>query len=287
MIILLLLGGVHAMTAWIGQFEKPERLEAPIHLTVTHGFQIRWVEQRSTNENAETVVFIHGTPGGAGVWREEFTGGGTGICARANLIAYDRPGFGKSKPISRHPHLSEQVDALTNLLARITTNRVWLAGHSYGGPIALQAAVEHPERIAGALLIGGDVDPGLEKILWIQRVANYRFISWLLPRSLRQCNREVLAAPEDLKRLEAELPRLSVPIVMLHGTKDQLVPVENVAWLQARLEAADKTNLFCKIVLPGVNHFIPWEHPDQVDRGLEVLMRMRTGMGSEPEEGKE
>jgi len=52
------------------------------------------------------------------------------------------------------------------------------------------------------------------------------------------------------------------------------VPVENVAWLEQQLGALGKTNLFAKIILPGVNHFIPWEHPAEVERALRQLDQM-------------
>jgi pimeloyl-ACP methyl ester carboxylesterase len=192
-----------------------------------------------------------------------------------DLVAYDRPGFGASEPAANPPHLQRQVDALTNLLAVAgITNRVLLVGHSYGGPIALLAAIQHPDKIAGALLIGADVSPELEKMLWFQYAANSPLAAWLLPRSLRQCNREILAARGDLDALRNQLPDLSVPIVMLHGTRDQLVPVENVAWLESRLVTLGKTNLFAKIKLPGANHFIPWERPADVAEGIRTLVQM-------------
>jgi pimeloyl-ACP methyl ester carboxylesterase len=61
---------------------------------------------------------------------------------------------------------------------------------------------------------------------------------------------------------------------MLHGDRDPLVPVENVAWLEQRLAAQGKSGLFAKIILPGVNHFIPWEHPEEVARGIRLLVTM-------------
>jgi len=84
------------------------------------------------------IVFVHGSPGGAGVWRSQFAEPFPG----ANLIAYDRPGYGVSQPLSRHPHLQEQADALVALIAIATTNRVFVVGHSYGGPVALLAAIQ-------------------------------------------------------------------------------------------------------------------------------------------------
>lgn len=220
------------------------------------------------------LVFIHGSPGGAGVWAAQFESPLT----NANLFAYDRPGFGRSKPVVPQPHLQMQVDALMTLLASATTNRVLLVGHSYGSPIALLAALEHPNKIRGALLIGGDVDPAQEKPFWVQYISGWRVTSWMLPHALRQCNREMLTVRGDLAAMQKQLPQLTVPVVMLHGDRDPLVPVENVAWLEQQLKALGKTNLFAKKILPGVNHFIPWEHPDEVERAVCLLDQMATDL---------
>ncbi len=132
-----------------------------------------------------------------------------------------------------------------------TTNRVLLVGHSYGSPIALLAALEHPDKIGGILLIGGDVDPAQEKPMWIQYFFGWRLTSWVLPRSLRQCNREMLTVGDDLKKVQALLPSLAVPVVMLHGDQDPLVPVENVAWMEAQLATLGKSSQASTISSPG------------------------------------
>lgn len=242
----------------------------PIHITSTKGYTIRWAEKTAATNSGLDLVFVHGSPGGAGVWAFQFKA----PFPNANLLAYDRPGFGKSKPAKAQPHLQEQVDALMTLLAGVTTNRVLLAGHSYGSPIALLAALEHPDKIRGVLLIGGDVDPAQEKPWLVQYIFGWRATSWLLPHALRQCNREMLTVRGDLTEMQKLLPKLSVPVVMLHGDRDPLVPVENAAWLEQQLATSGKTHLFAKIILPEVNHFIPWEHPDQVEQGIRRLDQM-------------
>ena len=261
----------HAVPGLFAKFDDPARLGVPIHVTVTNGFTIRWVEKPdATNRSALNLVFVHGTPGGAGVWASQFQTPFT----NANLFAYNRPGFGGSKPVCAQPHLQLQADALLTLLSCLTTNRVLLVGHSYGCPITLLAALEHPEKIGGVLLIGGDVDPAQEKPWILQYVFGWRATSWFVPQALRQCNRELLTVRADLTEMQKSLPRLSVPVVMLHGDRDPLVPVENVAWLEQKLAGLGKTNLFAKIILPGVNHFIPWEHPDAVERSIQLLAKM-------------
>ncbi len=272
------LGLLIALPAFAGmfaQFDNPERLGAMVHVTTTNGFTLRWAEKRSATNTGLDLVFIHGSPGGAGVWASQFKAPYPG----ASLYAYDRPGFGLSLPVGNQPHLRGQVDALMVLLARATTNRVLLVGHSYGSPIALLAALEHPDQIGGVLLIGGDVDPAQENPWFVQYFFGWRATSWLLPRALRQCNREMLSARADLVQMQTQFARLAVPVVMLHGDHDPLVPVENVAWFEQQLAALGKANLFAKIILPGVNHFIPWEHPGEVERGIRLLINMAAGPG--------
>jgi pimeloyl-ACP methyl ester carboxylesterase len=262
---------LQAFPGLLAKFDDPARLRAPVQILTTNGFTLRWAEKiAATNRVGFDLVFIHGSPGGAGVWATQFET----LATNANLFAYDRPGFGKSKPVLTQPHLQMQVDALMSLLACATTNQVLLVGHSYGSPIALLATLEHPEKIRGALLIGGDVDPAQEKPFWVQYIFGWRVTSWMLPHALRQCNREMLTVRADLAAMRKRLPQLAVPVVMLHGDRDPLVPVENVAWLEQQLGTLGKTNLFAKIILPGVNHFIPWEHPAEVERALRQLDQM-------------
>jgi pimeloyl-ACP methyl ester carboxylesterase len=269
----LLSCGFMALRAFAGYFSKfddPARLDATVQVTVTNGFTLRWAEKLAATNPPSELVFVHGSPSGAGVWAAQFHSPLT----NANLIAYDRPGFGASLPAKHQPHLQGQVDALLTLLACATTNRVLLVGHSYGSPIALLAALEHPDKIRGVLLIGGDVDPAQENPWYIQYFFGWRLTSWVLPRPLRQCNREMLTVRADLVGLQRRLPRLAVPVVMLHGDRDPLVPVENVAWLETQLTVLGKSGLFSKIILPGANHFIPWEHPADVERAIHVLEAM-------------
>ena len=262
---------LHAFPGLFAKFDDPARLGVTVQILTTNGFTLRWAEKiAASNQAGFDLVFVHGSPGGAGVWATQFQT----LATNADLFAYDRPGFGKSKPVLTQPHLQMQVDALMDLLAGATTNKVLLVGHSYGSPIALLATLEHPEKIRGALLIGGDVDPAQEKPFWVQYFFGWRGTSWLLPRALRQCNREMLTVRADLAAMQKQLPQLAVPVVMLHGDHDPLVPVENVAWLEQQLGALGKTNLFAKIILPGVNHFIPWEHPAEVERALRQLDQM-------------
>jgi pimeloyl-ACP methyl ester carboxylesterase len=224
------------------------------------------------------IVFIHGTPGSAAhfkaLFREPFPG--------ANLIALDRPGFGGSHCRHWQAGLEAQADAVGMLLRESPPLRTLLLGHSYGAPVALKAALRHPDQVAGVVLIGGCVDPAQERVSWGQRVANWPSIAWLLPRSLRRCNRELLGLRDELEQLGAELPALRVPVVMLHGDCDRLVPVANVAYLKRLFAAAGMSGLFEERVLEGRGHFIPWQDPDAVRQAI-AFVAARAGAAGHPQ----
>ena len=211
------------------------------------------------------IIFIHGTPASGAIFGEQFLH----PFPKANLVTFDRPGFGKSKPDVRKPGLAFHAEAVGTLLH--TNRRTILVGHPYGAPVAIAAALQFTNQVAGLVLVGGSVDRAQETIYRAQRWADWPAISWLFPRALRQCNRELLTLRDDLRRLQPELARLNVPVVMVHGAKDRQVPVANVEFLRGKFALAGKSNLFEALVYPEANHFIPWKRPEALEAGLQAL----------------
>jgi len=257
---------LHLASFWFSLHDRSMQAYASETLTDRSGRKVRCYELLQSNA-VWNIVFIHGTPASAAVFGEQFRQ----PFPRANLFALDRPGFGASGPGRRRPSLDEQADAVGAVLSTIPPGRTILVGHSYGGPVALLAALKFTNQVSGVVLIGGSVDPGQEHIYTIQYIADWPLVAWLLPRPLRQCNRELLTLRGDLLQLQPQLASLNVPVIMLHGNRDRQVPVANVAWLRAQLATAGKANLFDALVYPDYNHFIPWEHPDAVQAALRKL----------------
>jgi pimeloyl-ACP methyl ester carboxylesterase len=81
-----------------------------------------------------------------------------------DVVAYDRRGFGEVPPAGgpfRH------VDDLLAVLDAVSPDApAWLVGSSMGGGVALDAALESPERVAGLVLlaptVSGDPEPDEE-----------------------------------------------------------------------------------------------------------------------------
>lgn len=101
-------------------------------------------EQRPDGPHSPPIVMIHGDFGDA---FEGWGVAGAQIGQRYRTIAVDRPGLGMSLlPDTRFTVASEAADLL-QVVADMGLASIHLAGHSYGGLIALEMAARQPERI--------------------------------------------------------------------------------------------------------------------------------------------
>ena len=73
-----------------------------------------------------------------------------------DLVAPDRRGSGDSEP-GAGPSTATHVDDLLVVLDALALERVLLVGNSTGGALALDAALLHPERVSGVVLLGAAV----------------------------------------------------------------------------------------------------------------------------------
>ena len=94
------------------------------------------------------VVLLHGMKFQAETWRE--LGTLDHLAALGwRALAVDMPGFGKSPATERVPG-----QTLLDLLDTLQLDRAVLIGPSMGGRIALEFAIDHPQRVAGLILAG-------------------------------------------------------------------------------------------------------------------------------------
>lgn len=95
------------------------------------------------------LLMLHGGPGGYDqglldmeMWVEE----------GFSVLSVSRSGYLRT-PISTAASFEEQADALIALLNILRIERVFVLGASAGGPVALNLALQHPERVGALILV--------------------------------------------------------------------------------------------------------------------------------------
>ena len=99
------------------------------------------------------VVLLHGLGDEADTWRRVLPL----LAEDYRAIAPDLPGFGRSDKPDRSYTVPFFAATMLELLDRLAVPRAVLVGHSTGAIIAHHFALEHSERVARLVLIGGSL----------------------------------------------------------------------------------------------------------------------------------
>jgi pimeloyl-ACP methyl ester carboxylesterase len=93
------------------------------------------------------LVFVHGYALDCRMWDDQFDD----FADRYRVVRYDIRGFGRSDPPTAAPYSNH--DDLRRLLDLLGIDRAHVCGLSMGGGIAIDFALEHPERVGSLVLI--------------------------------------------------------------------------------------------------------------------------------------
>lgn len=103
------------------------------------------------------VVLIHGASGNLRDFTFDLMGR---LVPRFRVIAVDRPGLGHSDRLhDRGESPAEQARVLDRAAAMLGVERAVIAGHSYGGSVALAWALDHPGRVGAVVSLAGAAMP--------------------------------------------------------------------------------------------------------------------------------
>jgi pimeloyl-ACP methyl ester carboxylesterase len=207
------------------------------------------------NDSLPLVLFVHGAPGSAANYKRYLND--TLLQKKAHLIAVDRPGYGGSQKGYTVTSIEKQARFIQKVMAKNKSNKpAVLVGHSYGGPIVARIAMDYPNEVGALVMQAPAVDPNNEKKWFVNKPIDKKWVRWALPKPIRVSNDEKLSHPEELEKMLPLWHTLTIPIVHIHGTKDSIVPFENMTFVENK---AVNANL--KVVrVENASHFIPWEY---------------------------
>ncbi len=219
------------------------------------------------NLEAENVaIFIHGSPGSWDNFKWFLKN--PELQSSWGMISVDRPGYGGTNPGVTEPSLERQAKVVAQAFDVLDENQnIVLIGHSLGGPVAAQVAIDFPNLVDGLIFVAALMDPELEKTKWIQYPATWPIIRSAIPEALRVCNEEILPLKAQLEEQKQKLATITQPSIILQGEEDELVPPGNADYLMKHLTRAE-TSLH---LYPESNHFIPFTQPGLIKKAMNEI----------------
>ena len=249
--------------------------------------------------SGDPVVLIHGYPLNGNSWerqeRELLANG-------YHVISYDRRGFGRSSQptvgydydtfaadlnaLLEHLDLSDSVlvgfsmgsGEVTRYLGTYGSARVRKAALLGAIPPYLRKTEDNPEGVDGEVFEQIKAAIATDRYAWFKDfLDNFYNTDTLMPDRISeqawQASFNVAAGASPfasyacvdtwLTDFRGDLPKIDVPVLVVHGTDDRILPFEATA---ARLpDLIDDIKL---VAVEGGPHNIAWTHPDDVNEAL-------------------
>jgi len=239
------------------------------------------------------IVLLHGFGASLYSWQKVFQP----LSQYGKVIAFDRPAFGLTeKPLrwkGQNPYSPQaQMKLVVGILNYFNIQKAILMGHSAGGTLAMQIALEYPERVQSLILVDPAVYNGGGTPGWLRPVFHspqMRHLGPLLARQIQARGRDFLNRSwHDPSQLDAatislyEKPflaknwdrglweltlasrttdfagresELSIPILVITGDDDHIVPT-----LESKHLVTELPNGFLAII-PNAGHIPHEEKP--------------------------
>ena len=245
----------------------------------TAGTRLYWEEAGT----GEPLVLLHAGIADRRMWDAQMAA----FAPHFRVIRFDTRGFGRSE-LGTGP-FSYRADVISLLDAR-GIDRAHLIGVSFGGSVALDVALDYPDRIRSlvigassprgiidhaelhplweevdALVEAGKIDEAneLEARMWVDGpIRSPETVDPAIRERMLEMNRPLLAAASELEEIEIDPPvaerldQLQMPVLVLAGEYDQPSSIAGPKLLADRIPHAEFQ------MLHGAAHLLNMEQPD-------------------------
>ncbi len=203
------------------------------------------------------VLILHGWGSSSGAWRkiqESLSASGF------QVIIPDLPGFGKTPPPNSVWGVHEYADFVFRFMDNLNIQRVILAGHSFGGQVAVQCSLLHPEKIERLVLIAPAAvrhKPTLQNYILKYVAKTVGMILYVVPHNIRENIKHAAYAllrrrdyvmaygimRDIFKKLTQEdfspvLKGIKTPTLLIWGKKDIMTPIEDGEFMASQIPGA-------------------------------------------------
>jgi long-chain acyl-CoA synthetase len=222
---------------------------------------------------AQALVLVHGYGGSATQWKYQLQTFGQTV----RVIAPDLRGHGQSDDPADLPcDMESLVDDLELVIEGLDVPRpFYLLAHSFGGAVATEYVLRHPDQVDGLVLIGVP-----SRFIVRDIVRRLMLIPDPLFSAIARLINVALYAPQrTLKRMlhnalttwkgQASLEQLRVPTLVVMGHRDTVFLREHYEDVSRSIPGSQQ------VVIPVSAHLVQLERPDAVNRAIRRFIEAR------------
>ncbi|NTU66739.1 MAG: alpha/beta hydrolase [Candidatus Moranbacteria bacterium] len=222
----------------------------------------------------KAVVFLHG-------WGSEAMHFGGMLQKIESAAALDLPGFGGSEKPKGDWFLEDYVEFVRKFIEQLGIKKPVIAGHSFGGSIAIRYASEHKDAVDRMILIGSAGIrrksarkiiflmlsktvglifriPGLGKLRNAARKRFYKAIDsedYIQSGELSEIYKRIVS--EDISK---SFPNVTVPTLLIWGEDDKETPISDAREMSRSIPGSELE------IIKGAGHYVFLDKPEEFER---------------------
>lgn len=249
--------------------------------TLSDGTNINYV----TSGTGSHVTLL--MPGALGTARTDFTPQLEGLNSEGHLslVAWDPPGYGKSRPPSRTFPLNffeRDANVAVEFMKTIGHDKFSVLGWSDGGITGLILAAKYPEHVRKLVAFAANAyftDQDLDMILKVKDVSKWSermrapmeeiygkdhfpvlWSQWC------ESVEKIIESSPDKDICKNLVPNIKCPTLIVHGDKDAMVAAEHPEYLQKRIPEARMQRF------PDGKHNLHFKYKEEFNKLVECFL---------------
>lgn len=212
------------------------------------------------------LVIFHGTPANRYLYTRFLRTAPRGI----EVVLPTRLGFGVGHETAV-TSFDEQLSILKPFLpgGEFGDKKIITLGVSYGGELAVKAALDFPDAVVGAVAVSALIDEPHDYALQLERFGGDARIEEYVPNRWKNVREEIAGRRAQIGPLLDRLKSYDGPIEIVHGDFDGIVPKANSEKLYDALSEASRGTLD---IVPGGTHYLELQYPRRLHRAVQRVI---------------